>query len=201
MLLGYDTKIIAIKIAALFLAITTLTACSGISINNDWDPGADFSQFQTFALLDNMGQPINGFNEQRIVAAIVADLTSKGLQQVDDGDKADLAIGYQVTTEDRTSFQTVHSSWSGHGYRYPSHWGGSTRHSSMHWGTTNMGTSTTTQFNYTVGTLIIAMFEADNKELVWEGSASGTVTQSSRPEVNEQRINDAIQRILRSFPP
>ncbi len=201
MLLGYDTKIIAIKIAALFLAITTLTACSGISINNDWDPGADFSQFQTFVLLDNMGQPINGFNEQRIIAAIVADLTSKGLQQVDDADKADLAIGYQVTTEDRTSFQTVHSSWSVHGYRYPSHWGGSTRHSSMHWGTTNMGTSTTTQFNYTVGTLIVAMFEADNKELVWEGSASGTVTQSSRPEVNEQRINDAIQRILRSFPP
>ncbi len=196
-----NTGNISLQRVVVFFTIAVLSACSGISVTNDWDPGADFSQFQTFALLDNMGQPINRFNEQRIRAAIVTDLTSKGLQQVDNPDNAGLVIGYQVTTEDRTSFQTVHSSWSVHGYRYPAHWGGSTRHSSMHWGTTNMGTSTTTQFNYTVGTLIIDMFEANNKELVWEGSASGTVTQSSRPEVNEQRVNDAVQRILRSFPP
>lgn len=83
MQLGYNMKKNTIKIAVLFIAIIALTACSGLSVTSDWDPGADFSQFQTFDLLDNVGQPINRFNEQRITAAIITDLTSKGLQQVD----------------------------------------------------------------------------------------------------------------------
>jgi len=175
----------------LFIVFASLAACSGISVTSDWDPGVDFSQFKTFAVLEETQQSVNRLVDQRIRAAIVAELTAKELRQVDTPDKADLAIDYQITTEQQTSHHTVHSGWGARGYR-------SSRHT--HWRTPT-GTSRTTQVNFTVGTLVIAAFQMSDKELVWEGSASGTVNPSSGPEQREQRINDAVQRILKDFPP
>ena len=182
---------IIMKQTALFIVFASLAACSGISVTSDWDPGVDFSQFKTFVVLEETQQSVNRLVDQRIRAAIVAELTTKKLRQVDTPDKADLAIGYQITTEQQTSFHTVHNDWGTRGYR---------SRRTTHWGTP-AGTSTTTQVNFTVGTLVIAAFQMSDKELVWEGSASGTVNPSSGPEQREQRINDAVQRILKDFPP
>jgi hypothetical protein len=182
---------IIMKQAVLFIAFASLAACSGISVTSDWDPGVDFSQFKTFSVLEETQPSINRLVDQRVRAAIVTELTAKGLRQVDVPDKADLAIGYQVTTENRTTEHTVHNGWGTRGYR-------SSRHT--HW-RTPVATSTTTQVNFTVGTLVIAAFQMADKELVWEGSASGTVNPSSGPERSEQRINDAVQKILKDFPP
>jgi hypothetical protein len=178
-----------VKKTLVITLFAVLAACSSISVTNDWDPAVDFSGFQTFAIMDEERQ-INRLNDQRIVAAIVADLTSKGLQQAAGIDQADLAIGFQVATENRTSYQTVHNGWGASGYR----------RSSVHWrGTT--GTSRTTQTNYTVGTLLIAIFAAANKELVWEASGSDRINQSGGPEQSEQRINESVMQILETFPP
>ena len=185
------SKNIIIKCTAFIIAIATLIACSGISIRSDWDPEVDFSKFKTFYVLEEERQSINPFVDQRINSAIVADLTSKGFQPVDTPNKADLAIGYQVTTENRTSFQTLYSGWEQSGFHRSR---ASRRHG---W----QGTSWTTQNNYTVGTLVVAIFEMTDKELVWEASGSDTVSPSRDPARNEQRINDAVQRILSSFPP
>lgn len=178
------------KKAGLFVTIAALAACSGIVVTNDWDPRVDFSQFQTFAVLEERGQPINRLTDQRIRAAIVGNLTSKGFRQVNTPDEADLAIGYQVTTDERTSYQTVHSGWGASGF-------GSSR---TRWGGSG-GISRTTQWNYTVGTLVIAAFEARDKELVWEASGTGIINPSSGPEQSEQRINDAVREIMQDFPP
>lgn len=181
---------IMMKQAVLLITLLALAACSSISVRSDWDSGVDFSQFETFIVLENEEPSINQLVDQRIRAAIIADLTSKGLRQVDTADKAGLSFGFQVTTEQRTSYQTVHSGWSNHGYRSSgTHWGGS------------VGTSRTTQFNFTVGTLIIAAFQSDNKELVWEGTGTDTVNPSSGPEQSTQNINNAVQQILSDFPP
>jgi Domain of unknown function (DUF4136) len=182
---------IIMKQTVLFIVFASLAACSGISVTSDWDPGVDFSQFKTFSVLEETQPSINRLVDQRVRAAIIAELTAKGLRQVDVPDKADLAIGYQVTTENRATEHTVHSGWGSRGYR-------SSRHANWR---TPTATSTTTQVNFTVGTLVIAAFQMADKELVWEGSASGTVNPSSGPERSEQRINDAVQRILKDFPP
>ena len=186
----YSTKLI-IERAVLFIAFAMLAACSGISVTSDWDPGVDFSQFRTFAVLEQAQPAINRFVDQRIRTAIVAELTGKGLRRVDTPDQADLAIGYQVTTEERTTFHTVHDrGWGSAGYR----------RSRAHW-SAPVGTSRTTQVNFTVGTLVIAAFQTGDKELVWEGSATATVDPASGPEQSQQRINDAVQRIFKDFPP
>lgn len=179
-----------VKKSALFVMIVALTACSGIRVTSDWDPAVDFSQFRTFAILEKGQQARNPLNDRRIRAAIAADLSAKGFRQVDTPAAADLAIGFQVTTDERTSYHTVHSGWGSAGFhRRRSHWSGT------------VGVSTTTQWNYTVGTLVIAVFEARDKELVWEASGSSTKNPSSNPEQNEQRINEAVREILQDFPP
>lgn len=181
-----------IKFTAFLTAIAALASCSSISVNSDWDPNIDFSKFNTFAVLDEPTQAINRLVDERIRTAITAELTARGLRQVDKPEKADLAIGYQVTTEERTTYQTVHGGWSASRHSFNS--------SHMRWGG-SVGTSRTTPVNFTVGTLVIAVFQMNNKELVWEGSGSGTVNPSSGPEQSAQRINDAVQRILKDFPP
>ncbi len=186
-----STKIIISKATVLLFMVISLVACSSISVTSDWDTSVDFSQFTTFAILENETPTINRLIDQRIVDAIAADLVAKGLQHVDTADRADLAIGYQVTTEERTSFHTVHSGWGAYGY--PS------SRSSWYGGTP--GSSRTTQANYTVGTLVIPVFQMATKELVWEGSGSGVVNPSRTPEQSVKQINDAVQSILKGFPP
>jgi hypothetical protein len=179
-----------VKQTALFFALAVLTACSGITTTSDWDPGVDFSRFKTFALLEEAQPSVSRLVDQRVRAAIAAELGAKGLQQVERPEQADLAIGYQVTTEERTSYHTVHNGW-----RTNRYWT-----SRAHWGS-SVGTSTTRQVNFTVGTLVVAAFQMGDKELVWEGSASATVDPSSGPERSEQRINEAVGRIFEDFPP
>jgi len=181
-----------LKNFSLSILFMLLIACSGITVSTDWDPAIDFSQFKSFTILDNKDPSLNRLTEQRIVSALVSELESRGLNQVNTVEKADLAIGYDVTTEQRTSYQTVHNNMGG-AYGF---------HSSSVRLQGTMGTSRTTAHTYTVGTLVIGVYETTKKELIWEGSASGTVSTTSRsPEQNQERINEAVQKILKDFPP
>jgi hypothetical protein len=178
------------KSMILLLAITTFTACSTMSVSNDWDQSVDFSKFETFGVIDNEQPAINTLIDQRIRNAIIAELKSKGLEQMDSYEQADLAIGYEIATEQRRSYQTVHSGWGMSGFRAHNVRLGAT-----------MSHSTTQPIDFNIGTLIIAAFKMDDKVLIWEGTASDTVSPASTPEQSTQQINTAVQKILKSFPP
>jgi len=175
-------------ITSLIIICLALAACSSTSVTSDWDNNVDFAQFQTFSVSVNPAEQVNRLVDQRIRNAIVADLTSKGLHHADKQEQADLAFAYQLTTQERTSYQTVHRGWRDYRFR-TARWDSS------------VGTSRTTQRNYTVGTLIIAAFEMGSKELVWESTGSRIINQASNPEQSVQRINDVVQQTLRDFPP
>jgi hypothetical protein len=180
-----------LKIIALLLAIAGLAGCSALVLTSDWDPDVDFSQFQTFAILDNDEFGVSHLVDARIRIAIVADLTSKGLRQEGVPDLADLVVGYQVATEERRTYQTLHSGWGTDGFRfYSSSWGSVT------------GTGRTVPSTYTIGTLIIAMFQMTDKELVWEAAGNRRVTQGSGAEAKAQeRMNEDVQQLMQDFPP
>ncbi len=179
------------QFTALFVAVFLLSACSSISIEHDWDTSVDFTKLKSFSLLENADKSINRLVDQRIRAAIADDLSNKGLEKLKTKKEADLAVAYTVTTEDRTSYQTVHSSMgAAHGFSHRGmRVGGSVR------------SSRTVQHNYTVGTLIIAIYQVNSKELIWEGTASGSINPSRNPEESEQLINNSVLRILENFPP
>lgn len=176
------------RFTSLIIICLALSSCSSTSVTSDWDHNIDFAQFRTFSVLKNPAEQVNRLVDQRIRNAIVADLMSRGMHHADTQEQADLAFAYQVTTQERTSYQTVHRGWSDYRFR-TARWDSS------------VGTSRTTQRNYTVGTLIIAAFEMGSNELVWESTGSRIINQASNPEQSVQMINDVVQQTLRDFPP
>jgi hypothetical protein len=181
------------SLSAAMAGILLVAGCSNVNVRSDWDHSVDFSRFETFAFLDDESSTINRLIDGRIRRALVEDLTSKGLQQVGSTDGADLAIGFQVATENRRSYRTVSSGWSARGYRH--------HRQGWHHGPGMTTVTTTTRARvYTVGAVVVAIFDGENKELIWEGSGSRRLASSGATQ-SEAGIQDAVGRIMRGFPP
>ncbi len=167
-----------------------LSACSGISTSSDYDPAVDFTKYATYTWLDTEGDDIDAITDSRIKSSIDAAMATKALQK--GGANADLAVGYQVTSAERKSYNTVNTGWGG-GYG----WGG------YGWGGygMSMGTSTTYENTWEEGTLLIGMFDAATKNLVWTGTATAALDASRTPEERQQLVDDAVAKMMKDFPP
>lgn len=185
------------RVLAAAVLTTVLAACSGIATSYDFDPSFDFAEATTW---DWMPAPPtrrgdtradNRLVDQRIRAAIELAMDEKGMQKVE-GDP-DLRVGFHLALDDAVSYETMNSYYGpgwGYGmYRYP------------YGGTMAMSTSTTRERRYTVGSLIIDVFDVNAQELVWRGTGEGEVHQARDPEERQRRADEAVFQIMRSFPP
>jgi Domain of unknown function (DUF4136) len=50
-----------------------------------------------------------------------------------------------------------------------------------------------------VGTMVIDVFDAKSKKLVFRGKASDDI--SDKPEKNAKKIDKAVQKMFKNFPP
>jgi len=178
---------------ALAVAAASALACGGMQVQTDFDPAVDFSRYQTFFVLEEAGDAsAPGFWDARIKSAIARTLSAKGWRQVQSQDAADVAVGYQLTTEQRSSYQTVNTGWSSYGYGWGSWYGPGM----------GMGTSTTREYRYKVGTLIIAMFDVAQKQAVYMTTGSGTIDERQRsPEQAQEDVNGVVDQMFKDFPP
>jgi hypothetical protein len=183
-------------LCGMFAAVTgaVTVACGGMQVRTDFDPAADFSRYETFFVLEEAGDnSAPGFWDARIKTAIARTLTAKGWRQVDSPEEADVAVGYQLTTEQRSSLQTVSTGWGGYGYGWGDWYGPPMG---------GMATSTTTERRYEVGTLIVAMFDVAQKQMVYSSSASGEIDERQRaPEQAQADANKVLDEMLKDFPP
>lgn len=174
-----------LAIGAAFL----LTACSGISTTVDYDPAVDFTQYSTYAWLDTEGDDVDAITDGRVRSSIDGGLAARGFSKA--ASNPDLALGYQVTSAERRSYNTVNTGWGG-GYG----WGG------YGWGGYGgMGMSTTTENVWQEGSLIVGLFDVGTKNLVWTGTASAAIDPGRSPEQRQQVIDDAVEKMLKDFPP
>ena len=165
-------------------AVLLVSACSGISTSTDYDPAVDFTAFSTFTWIDSEGQ-VDNITSSRVRQSVDAAMTAKGFTQ--SSSNPDVAVSYQVTSAERSSFTTVNSGWGG-GYG----WGG--------WGM-GMGTSTTTQQTWQEGSLILGIFDTGTKNLVWTGTATTDLDPSRSPADRQKLIDDAVNKMMSDFPP
>lgn len=174
-----------VAVGAAFL----LSACSGISTTSDFDPTVDFTKYSTYVWLDTEGDDIDAITDSRVRASIDGALIARGFQK--GGDGADMAVGYQGTSAERRSYNTVNTGWGG-GYG----WGG------YGWGGYGgMGMSTTYENVWEEGTLIVGFFDVGTKNLVWTGTATAAIDPGRSPEDRQQLIDDAVAKMLKDFPP
>lgn len=162
-----------------------LSACSGISTSTDYDPSVSFGDYSTYLWIDTEGDDIDAITDGRIKSAIEGTLATKGLSKA--SSNPDLAVGYQVTSAERRSYNTVNTGWGG-GYYYGG-WGG------------GMGMSTTTENVWEEGSLIVGLFDVESKNLVWTGTATAAIDPGRSPEDRQKMINDAVAKMMKDFPP
>jgi hypothetical protein len=153
-------------------------------VKTDFDKNANFSAVKTFAV--KLGTSWNNqIGEKRVIDEITQTLTEKGWTATDEG-KADAIVMLHGATEKQKSLNTFYSGYGGYGYR---DWNGMN----------GMGTATTTTSEYLVGTLVVDIFDAKSKALMFRGTASDEI--SDKPEKNIKKVEKASNKMFKDFPP
>ena len=153
-------------------------------VKTDFDKGFNFSTLKTFSL--KIGTSWNNpLSEKRISGEIEQTLTEKGWKKVEAN--PDALVVLHGATSVKKDLNTFYSGgYGGYGYRG---WGGMG----------GMGTATTTVNEYTVGTLVVDIFDAKSKQLVFRGTAQDEV--SDKPEKNIKKVEKASEKMFKNFPP
>jgi hypothetical protein len=166
-------------VCALFFLVMLGNALAQ-QVKTDFDHQATFSQYKTYSWQEI--KPPNSLWDARIKSAVDAQLAAKGWTQVDNG--GDVAIVAIATTRTEKTLQTYYDGMGG-GWRWRGFGG--------------MGEATTTEQDYKEGTLLIDMYDAKSKQLIWRGSAEDTL--SNNAEKNEKNLNKGVEKMFKKFPP
>jgi hypothetical protein len=155
-------------------------------VKTDYDHDADFGHVKTFTI--KIGTSWNNpISEKRVLDEFAQTLTEKGWKQVD-ADPDALVLLHGATQKEKTlnTFYSGMGGYGGYGWRG---WGGMG----------GMGTATTTTSEYLVGTLVVDIFDAKTKQLMFRGTATDEL--SDKPQKNIKKLEKASEKMFKKFPP
>ncbi|HUL78585.1 MAG TPA: DUF4136 domain-containing protein [Vicinamibacteria bacterium] len=159
------------------------TAAFAQDVKTDFDKEANFAAIKTFAV--KIGTSWNNpISEKRITDEIAQTLVEKGWAKADAN--PDAVVVLHGATEKQKSLNTFYSGgYGGYGWRG--------------YGAGGMGTATTTTTEYLVGTLVVDIFDAKSKQLMFRGTASDEI--SDKPEKNIKKVQKVADKMFKDFPP
>ena len=170
-------------------ALLVMAGCSSTTVHVDYDRNVNPRNYKTFGWAEApTGDDLSEANpllHKRIVSYIQAKLEASGLTY--DQKNPDLWVTYYVATREELSLSTTTLGYGyGPGWAWDPYWYGA-------WGygpaTTSVNVTT-----YTQGTLVIDIWDAKKKQLVWRGTLEGTVPEN--PEKVPRMIFDGIDKIV-----
>jgi len=172
-----------LTLSAVFILIAVPSMAQQVHI--DYDRMARFTTYKTFGWQDTSETSLAGTSDlmhERIKSTIIDTVSSGRLKFVTSD--PDLWVTYHTSARDQFKVNTA-----SFGYGYPGNW-----YWDPYWGGSF---STTTVSTYTEGTLIIDIWDAKEKTLIWRGSA--TVTVAKNPEKNAKKIEKAVTKIANKW--
>lgn len=172
------TSIRAVLVAVPFIA----TALTGQKVKTDYDRSANFGLYKTYSW--EKIQTTDPLWNDRIQSGVDAELSSKGWAKTAYG--GDVSVIAIEMTQQQQTLNTFYDNFGGG-------WGW------RRWGGGGFGTSTTTTDVYKVGSLVVDVFDAKTKKLMWRGSANDTL--SDKADTNIKKLHKALQKMFQHFPP
>jgi hypothetical protein len=148
-----------------------------VDVKTDYDHKVDFSKYQTYSWLGVKAS--NSLWEDRIRSAVDSALTGKGWTKKDSG--GDASVAAVGTTSAQPTYTTFYNGFPGW------YWQG--------WD----GLATTTVDYDKVGTLVVDLFDSPTKKLIWRATATDTL--SSKPDKNDKKLEQAVEKMFDKFPP
>jgi hypothetical protein len=159
-------------VAAVLMMATAVVY--GQKVNVDRDTAAPFATYRTYAWVDGTPAP-NPLNEQRLRASVDSRLAARGMSQ--DAANPDLVVVTNVTARE-------HQELVPSGFGYGAWWGG--------------GLAAASVETYVQGTLVLDLYDAHTKKMVWRGVA--TATASEKPSKNAKKMDKALDKMFEKFP-
>jgi hypothetical protein len=144
--------------------------------NVDWDHNiTDFSKYRTYAWVKPSRTTSNPLMDQRIVAAVDAQLAAKGMREAQAD--ADVLVTYNAgLRQERSAIASGMGGWRRGG---------------------GMGRIDPVTEN--VGTLVVDVSDGKSKNLIWRGMATDTLSDQS--EKNTKKIEKAVDKMFKKYPP
>jgi hypothetical protein len=180
------------KILILMLpAVVLVTGCSSMQILVEKSPEADFDTYRTWAWFPGekpkSGDPRVDFDERmdRFIRDTIAEKLRERGYRNQPGD-AEVYVDYNVIIQDMVNSQLINNYYGESFYpeyrlRLP-------------------GFQDTYKMEWEEGALLILMFDAATKQLVWRGVARAEVnTQGPRQEAREQVV-EAVGKLFKKLP-
>ena len=175
-------KVLRAVLTGLLLSLPAIAAAQDVKV--DFDKAFDFSTIKTFSMKLGTGWG-NDLSERRVLTEFEEEIVAKGWKKVDEA-QANIQVVLHGATQTKRTASTFYSGMGG-GYGM------------YHYGGMGMGSSQTVVNEYTVGTLVVDMFEPGSKHLVFRGVAEGEI--SDNPKKNASRLDKASTKMFKNFPP
>jgi hypothetical protein len=185
------------KVSRLVLIVATamsLASCaSGPTIQSDYDPSIDFSNYKTYGFFSPMG--IEGPNYSSIYGSIFRDAIGKEMESRGYvlSDEPDLLLNVSGQLQDKTKVTTTSDPYMAGGYY------GYRRGFYDPWYGYGYGTTTHVS-TYTEGTVNVDMVDRVQKRMVWEGVAVGRVNEKKTSDERRQAIYNGIMEMFAGYP-
>ena len=160
-------------------------------VTGDYEKSTDFSTYKTYMFVgwqDDSDQVMNDFDRKRLRESIKSEMDARQFEFVESG--GDMAVSLYVVVDEKTSTTAYTNYYGGAGY-------GRGRRGYGGWG---HGSATTSysENDYLQGTLVLDMYDTASKDLIWQGVATGTITE--KPEKREKKIPKAVTKLMKKFP-
>jgi hypothetical protein len=178
-------------ILAAFL-ITLWSGCSSkITISSEYDKSTDFTPYKTYSFYGwakESDKIINDIDKKNLEDAVANELAKRGISYLESGGDLTVSLFIQFDRQRGVNAYTDYYGRGPYGYGYGPGWG---------WG---YGYTTTRyqEYDYVVGTLVIDIFDHQQKKLIWQGV--GTKTVDEKPNNREYGINKAVRGIMSKYP-
>ena len=165
--------------------------CASDNLRSDYDPAADFSNYETFNFFPDAGPEqtsYQSFFSQYMTAAITREMQARGYKLSED---PDLLINFNAILREKTDVRTTpapmyggyygyrggfYDPWMGYGYAQETH-----------------------VSQYTEGTFNIDLVDARQKKLVWEAVGVGRITEKVLENL-EERVNTGVANAFARYP-
>ena len=159
------------------------------SVTYDYRQNQDLSRLKTYTFKE-VSKTDNPFVDERITAAIAAQLGARGLTR-DDTDP-DVYVSVRQTFDTQPRYTIYGSPWGyGYGWGYPGFYG-------YDW---NPWYTTVEVKEIVVGTLTVDLKDVATDLLVWRGMSVKRVHPMSKPSKVEKRINRRVSKMFEKYPP
>ncbi len=173
-------------IGLVILVIAVAVTASAMDIYVDFDRSGRFSWYKTYAWMDTDETSLEGHNDlmhSRIKTAILNQL-SQG-RMTEDNENPNLYITYHAVSTQAMKVDPISFGVGfGGGWAMDPYWGG-------------VGVSTASAATYEQGTLIIDIWEAETKKLVWRGVAVDAFVDD--PDKADKKIAKAIEKMIKKW--